>query len=260
MLLSEIQRAFGAAMFGDDDTIAPHVVEAGIPARARVRIYRNTAISVLVNALRLSYPAVDRLVGADFFDGAAVIFIRDHPPASSCMTEYGAGFAGFLVSFHPAQSLAYLPDVARFEWALNVAASAPDTEALEAASLTNLDPRDHGRVRFEPHPSLTLLRLDHPADAITDAVIAGDKVAMAEVDVTAGPVWLVIHRGPHGVEARGLTERDWRLTQSLCQGVSLEAALDASEVSDPISLVADHLVRGRFAGFEVIPPTTESPP
>lgn len=257
--LHEIQHAFGAAVFGDDDeTMAEHIIDDDIPAAARVRVYRNTAISVLTDALRLSYPAVDRLVGTAFFDAAAAAFIRRQPPTSAYLTGYGAGFADFLASFAPAQTLAYLPDVARFEWALNVATNAPDVPSLDPASLASIDPDAHGSVRFDPHSSLSLLRLDHPADAIADALVARDDGALAGIDVSAGPVWLVIHRGPDGVEAQRLAEREWRLTQSLCDGVPLEAALDAAQIADATTLLADHLTKGRFAGFDVMRPTTEA--
>jgi len=257
--LREIQHAFGAAVLGEDETILGHVIDDGIPAASRVRIYRNTAISVLTDALRLSYPAVDRLVGAAFFDAAAAVFIRRQPPTSAYLTEYGADFASFLASFPPAQSLAYLPDVARLEWALNVAANAPDVPALNPASLASIDPDAHGRVCFTPHPSLSLLRLDHPADAIADAVIGRDEAALAAIDVLAGPVWLVIHRGPDAIAVQRLAEGEWQLTHDLCSGATLEAALDAAQIADATTLLADHLTTGRFAGFRVMQPTTEAP-
>lgn len=206
--LREIQHAFGAAVFGEDERIVGHVIDDGIAAAARVRVYRNTVISVLTDALRLSYPAVDRLVGDEFFDAAAAAFIRQQPPTSAYLTEFGGGFADFLESFAPAQALAYLPDVARFEWALNVAANAPDMPALDPARLAAIDPDAHGSVRFAPHPSLSLLRLDHPAHMIADAVIAHDEAALAAIDVSAGPVWLTIHRGHDGIEAHQLTESE----------------------------------------------------
>jgi Putative DNA-binding domain len=73
-------------------------------------IERNTFASTLIRALRLSYPAVDRLVGAAFFDGAARAFIDAHPPRSSYLDEFGGDFADFLAQFPPAASVPYLSD------------------------------------------------------------------------------------------------------------------------------------------------------
>src|SRR6516165_909152 len=112
--LLEVQRALRASLVADDDApAARHVFPAG-----RLEVYRNTFAGVLVNALRLSYPAVQKLVGEAFFEGAARAFIAGHPPASACLDDYGAAFPEFLAAFSPASSLAYLSDVARLEWAV----------------------------------------------------------------------------------------------------------------------------------------------
>jgi hypothetical protein len=253
--LHEIQHAFRAAVLDQDSAIAAHVIGDGIEAMDRVRIYRKTAFSVLTEALRLTYPAIDRLVGAEFFDAAAATYIRHAPPGSAYLTQYGEDFAEFLESFPHAAALPYLPDVARFEWALNVAANAAEAPALSPAMLASIDPAEHGLVCLVPHPSLTLLCLDHPADTIADAVLARDEDAMATVDLADGPVWLAVHRGPEGVDAQRLTESEWRLTQQLCAEVPLGGALERQPVPDEAGLLAGHLIKGRFSGFHVRPST-----
>ena len=256
--LHEIQRAFKAAMFDEDAAVAQHIISDGIAATERLRIYRNTAVSVLTDALRLTFPAVDRLVGAEFFDAAAAAYIRQEPPGSAYLTRYGADFPGFLATFPPAATLRYLPDVARFEWALNVAASAPDAAPLSAAVLAAFDPEAHGLVCFVPHPSLSLVRSDYPVDTIADAVVAGDDAAMAAIDLSSGPVWLVVHRGPDGIKVLRLTESDWRLTERLCARIPLAAALGPLQAPCTTALLADHIVQGRFAGFFVTRPQMEA--
>ena len=58
--------------------------------------HRNTVLAALSQALRLSYLAVDRLVGEDFFDRMAVSFARAVPPGAPQLDDYGAGFAAFV--------------------------------------------------------------------------------------------------------------------------------------------------------------------
>ena len=76
----------------------------------------------LIDALDVD-DLVCRLVDKDFFAYAAYKYLREHPPHSRCLVEYGADFADFLARFAPCQDLPYLADVARFEWALNIAAT-----------------------------------------------------------------------------------------------------------------------------------------
>src|SRR5262249_19748932 len=153
----------------------------------RLTVYRNTFASNLSNALRLSFPAVHRLVGAEFFDGAARIFAHERPPLSAYLDEYGGEVAAFLARFSPAASLPVLPDVSGREWAVNRALHAPDVQPLDPMQLAALAQNDHDRVRFVSHPSVSLVHADHPVDAIWRAVLAQDDTALAAIDLAGGP-------------------------------------------------------------------------
>src|SRR5208282_6843581 len=99
--LLELQQMLRAQLLGDA-VLADDAAPANGPEALRLAIYRNNCLSTLVNALRLSYPAVQRLVGAEFFEGGAREFIRREPPVGACLNDYGAGFAAFLHGFAPA--------------------------------------------------------------------------------------------------------------------------------------------------------------
>jgi len=248
--LLELQRALRASLVTRDDRgISPHVVDGGISAGERLDIYRNTFASALTTALRLSYPAVHRLVGAEFFEGAARIFIGTSPPKSACLDDYGAEFANFLSDFAPASSLPYLPDVARLERGVNRALHAPDAEPLDASRLAALADAARASVSFVPHPSVSLLRADHPADLIWHAVLEKDDAALSAIDPGASPAWLLVQRLPTGVEVRRMGESAWRFTSALCAGRPLAAALDEASDFDASALLADHFATGRFVDF-----------
>lgn len=250
--LLDIQRVMHSALVdpeaGDAEAL---IVGDGLLPRERLAIYRNTIIGVLVNALRLSYPAVERLVGGEFFEGAARSFVAGRLPQSAYLNDYGREFPEFLNGFAPASSLPYLPDVAQLEWAVNRALHAPDQPSLNAAHLAGVDPADHGRIRFSPHPSLTWLRVAYPADTIWRAVLNGDDAALAAIDLSAGSVALVIEHLPGGVTVSRLDDGAWQFLSSLCEGATLQAALDAAAGIDPGIELAEHLSLGRLCGFTV---------
>lgn len=255
--LLELQRAMRASLVVHDDRgISAHVVHGGFDPAERLDIYRNTFASVLTTALRLSYPAVHRVVGVEFFEGAARIFIEAHPPTSACLDDYGEEYPGFLSDFEPAASLPYLPDVARLEWAVNRALHAPDAEPLDPLRLAVLGEPERARACFVPHPSLTFLRVDHPADRIWHAVLEEDEAALSVLDPDEGPAWLLVQRLPSGVEARRMSESVWRFTSALCAGKPLSTAIDEGQDFDASTLLADHLVSGRFIDFSLTKPST----
>jgi len=250
--LLELQRAVLRSVVARDDAKAgAHVVADGIEPAARLGIYRNTFASVLTNALRLSYPAVHRLVAAECFEGTARLFMEEQPPQCANLDEYGTGFAEFLARFPPVAALAYLPGVARLEWAVNRALHAEDAEPLNVARLAALTEDEQARVRLAPHPGVGLVRADYPADAIWRAVLDEDDAALASIDLASGPVWLLVHRAETGVEVSRFTEGAWWFSAALFAGRPLHEAVAEARCTDSHAVLAEHLAAGRFAGFSL---------
>ena len=250
--LREVQQAFSASLQGGGDRdLEDWIVADEFSAADRLRIYRNSCRSVTIEVLRMTYPAIDRLVGRDFFELAAERFCAARPPGSGYLNEYGGEFADFLASLpEAAAALCYLPDVARFEWALSAAANAGDAPVLDLPSLAAIDPEQHDQLRFEPHPSVRLLELDYPADAIADAVLAGDDDAIAAIDLASGPVRLVVNRGPNGVDARRLTPGGYDFARWLFAGERLGEVLQSAG-PDGAAYLANHFVNGRLSGIRI---------
>src|ERR1700689_4855631 len=246
--LLELQQALRAQLLGE--ALPPDQASA-----LRVAVYRNTCLSALVNAVRLSFPAVQRLVGADFFEAAAREFIRASVPTSAYLNDYGADFPGFLSHFTPAAGLLYLGDVAQLEWAVNRALHAGDAPRLEPTGLTRLDEAALSRVSFTAHPAVTLLRLESPADAIWRAVLDQNDAAMAAIDLTGGPVHLLIERDAAGVQVRRLGAAAWGFTAQVCAGRPLYAVLAAGRHAMADAWLAEHLAAGRFVQFYVVAPS-----
>jgi hypothetical protein len=268
--LLEVQEAMSRSLIGVAIARPPgELGEAGaaapvpgldVAAHERLSIYRNTCRSTLVNALGLCYPAVQRLVGREFFESAAEHFIDGAAsgiPESACLNEYGREFGAFLTSFAPAASLRYLADVADLEWAVNEALHAPEAARPDVAQLAariGVNPA----VRFVPHPSIRLLSLRYPADIIWRGVLDEDDATLASVDLASGPVWLLVERAQAGVQVHRLTEQGYRFTERLCAGVPLSTALDGlpegfaaapvGEEPPPVAadVLAQHLSAGRF--------------
>ena len=260
--LREIQHRFRHSMLeGHDDGIESFVVADGIAAADRIAIYRNTYLAVLTRALRLNHPAIERLVGEAFFEAAAHEFIEQSPPGSAWLDQYGEGFADFVEQFPPAASIPYLADVATLEWAVACALHAEDAPSLDLTALAALMPDEQARVRFVAHPSVRLVHTRFPADAIWRAVLARDDAAMASIDLTDGPRWLLVWRSPATIEVTTLSEREWLLTAQLCAGRSPQETLDATLEADAAVLLARYLAGALFSDFrlgnELHRPTTE---
>lgn len=232
---------------------------------ARLATYRETCSGTLVNALRLTYPSLRRVLGAEFFDAQAAQFARREPPSSAYLNDYGEGFASFVAALPATAPLPYLADLARLEWAVSRALHAPDVPALDATRLQALAPQELAHVRFRPHPGVSALALRFPAERIWRAVLARDEAGMRAIDLSAGRGWVLIERDPsHAVQISRVPDAVGRLTERLFAGAPLHAVLaargqDMQDMQDMQMALAEHLACGRLVDFDLDPTLDTSP-
>ncbi|HEX7935285.1 MAG TPA: DNA-binding domain-containing protein [Paraburkholderia sp.] len=246
--LAELQHAMCLSLLkGADTDAAAAVLADGLDPQARLNIYRNTAEGVLVNALRLAFPAVRRLVGVDFFEGAARLFASAAPPRSAWLDEYGTQFPAFLEQMPQIAPVPYVADVARLEWQVNCVLHAPDVAPLDPACLVRVSEDALGSMHLRPRPCARLLRCEYPADVVWRAVLAQDDRALRAVDLADGPVHLLVQRVTEGVDTLRLSADEWRISTALFAGEALDAALSCAPDADGFALIGGYLARGCFA-------------
>lgn len=194
-------RALDASITGSDQTLALWLAgdEAGLA------VYRNTVAKGRADALAGLFPTVQQLVGEDWFRDAALIFAAEHPPTSPVLDDYGQAFPAWLAGFEPAQSLQYLPPVARMDLAWSRAHRAADAPVLTA---DGLDGRDLFGSRATLHPSVQLFWFDWTAPSIWLAN-RPDANPDQVVDWIDSPEGLVIHRPDMTVLHRRLSHPEW---------------------------------------------------
>jgi len=248
--LHELQLVFADSLRTGDPRVARYIADREFSAEELLQVYRNSWRSTLIEVLRMTYSAVDRLVGEEFFAYAADAFITVEPPRSGYLDAYGGGFADFLASFSTAAAYPYLADIARFEWALSCAANAEDMPTLDLRAFAGVQVETQPLLVFQPHPSVRLLELQYPADAIADAVLASDDEAMAAIDLASAAVRLVVNRGPNGVDAPRLTPAEYEFARRLFAGDRLAELIDLAS-ADAAAFLADHFANDRLIGFHV---------
>jgi hypothetical protein len=253
--LRELQLGFAATLAGGSaDAISGLIIGNPRLAEERLGIHRNTMLAGLRTALALTYPVTAALVGDAFFTQAAHAFIRLHPPAAPLLSLYGAQFTGFLADYAPAQGLAYLPDVARLEWAIEQVAHAPDSDEAPSPFEAALP-----GVTLTVVPSLALVDTACRAGAIWRAVSDQDEAAIAAIDTGPAQVTLAVWRQGDGVAVADLTPPSAMFLRSLLDGQSPDAALLAAMSSDSEDDPVTAIKRDVFdAGFARLTPADRS--
>jgi hypothetical protein len=229
--LFELQMQLRRAVFGGDAAIVAAIRDDGLDPAARLAIYRNHAVATLRASLQGIFSVVCRLVDERFFAYAATEYIRQRPPRCRRLAEYGADFADFLADFEPCKALPYLPDVARFEWAVNRAGGLREMAPLPPQALAAVPAPTAAWIALRLQPSLSYLHSPWPIDAIWQA---NRQEEAAAVDLAKGDgAMLQIRRAGDAVAWRRLAPAPFAFRAALAAGRLLGAAIAAATRADP---------------------------
>jgi hypothetical protein len=215
------------------------------PAR-RFAVYRNNVASSLVDSLADTFPVLQALVGEEFFRAMARVFIQTAPPGSPILAHYGAGFADFVAGFEPAQSLPYLADMARLEYARVQAYHAGDAEPVsqQALSCAMAEPGRVTGLRVRLHPSVQVLQSDWAVLSLWAEHQGGP--AIDRLELAAPEEMLVLRRGLEVAVlllAPGIADFVLALQRDLALGEAANQALQqhpAFALSASLALLLQH--------------------
>jgi len=200
----------------------------GMPhAEKRFTIYKNNVYARLVDALRDTFPAVERLVGEEFFRAAAVEYIARTPPGAGGLTTYGQALPDFLAAFPPAAAIPYLADVARLEICYLEAYHAADAVTEDAASVAGSD----GRNRSALHPSARLLTSSFQISRIWE--LNRNEASFDNVALPALQEYLLVIRPRRQVEVRRISLGAYAALLVFESGGTVAEARDEAHWADP---------------------------
>jgi hypothetical protein len=222
----------------------------GKAAQKRFNVYRNNVTYSLKSALGEIFPSVLKCCGEDRFSHVSSLYVRDHPPTSRLLFEYGGKFGDFLDTFEPArQQMPWLADLARLERAWLDAWHSADETPLASESLSTFAPEDMERLVFAPHSAMMVLESRF---AIYDLFLA----ARNDQDIAAvelrNPQSVLVTRPRFDVELRLLPLGGATFFTALQAGMTLGdaagAALAEAGDFDLASAIAALLAAGACIG------------
>lgn len=246
--LAAVQEAFAAAMAGrgDEGVAAALAVGEGPRSSTRLDIYRNNIGSALVRALEGIYPALVRLMGAEFFARLSRDYARARPPRHGRLLEYGFDFPAFVAACEAAGGYPWFADVGRLELAWHRAYVAPEAKALRVNDLAAIPPERMADLVLVLHPSCQRLSSRYPVSRIW-RVALDDEEPDEPIEIEGGAEWILVVRPEAEVEVRTLTEPGFAFVDALAAGRTLGAAYEAARAADPEFDLEAHL-GGLLAG------------
>ena len=228
--LPELQRRFADVLLGQVDVVpSTWIAGNGLDPQARVQIYRNLVLNNHAAALRTAYPAILKLVGEDFFDAAAARYLREYGAASGNLQDYGAAFPEFLTHMPEAAAFAYLPDVARLEWARQESYLSADAEPLNPVTLADIPEDRLTHLKLALHPSVRLVASRHP---IWDIWMFCQQQTPAHLDLSGESQAVLIRRDGHQLAMQPLARGQSGFIATLLAHETFAAALARAVAAD----------------------------
>lgn len=247
--LKAFQQEMTAYVLGEKPSasLVDSIVKTPLAATDRLQIHKNNYRLTLSSALVEVYPIVESFVGRDWLEAALKKFVIKHPPQSACLAQYGGGFSDFLDGFEPADSIAYIGDVARLEWAIHACQTMRDEKFLAGKAWTEFVGPDVGgqtlrlvgahKFISSKYPLLDLWNIGSGAD------VAG------ELDLESGGVTLLVIRPDTDVIIYPLELSEYTFLNHLNAGETLLAAAKAVDWAHENSPMMECMMRFASSGF-----------
>lgn len=247
--LRDVQAAFAAHFSGHDQ---PELVAAiggdSRTALQRLQLHRHHVTRSVAAALAATFPTVAAVVGQEFFGLLARDFMAGTALEDPVLSRYGEHFPQFLTAKQDMHGLPYLADVARLDWALNVAFHAGLEPRLSAADLAGWPQDSLLSLSARLPTGSSLIESAYPLDLIWQASQPGASVG--KVDLAADPVCLAIFRRPDDAAFVVLTPGEAAFIKCLCRGDPLAAAAQyVSQKEEHFDLAATF---GRMLGLRLL--------
>lgn len=255
--LAELQARFADALQDPEKTGIDAWVQAnGIAAHRRIAVYRNNSRISQTEALAGIYSAVRQLVGEEFFEHMAEYYGAQHPSTSGDLREYGSSFARFLSGFEPVAQLAYLPDVARLEWAWHECFHAGNAQSADAAMLNMLATGARNHASLSLIPASRLLASAYPVASIWEFALDPERQQQRlDLDVL-DEARLLIARPKDCVNVMELTPAQFFWLDRISAGVTLMDLFAQTMEHYPDFDFAENLAT--FVGLGVLMPQQEA--
>jgi hypothetical protein len=194
-----------------------------------LKVYQANGHMLAERALCAAYPVLQQMLGKESFAELARAFWHACPPVRGDIAVWGAQVSDFVGSSAQLLNEAYLPDVARAEWALHLCASAPDREA-DLASLSLLTTEDPQTLGLVLAPGLVTITSVWPLASVLLAHLEYTPT-LAEVGEQLRkpvPQEVVIWRAGFQPRLRQTMVGELTLLTALQKGIALEPALEAA--------------------------------
>ncbi|MEW8509124.1 MAG: DNA-binding domain-containing protein [Candidatus Thiodiazotropha sp.] len=189
----------------------------------QLSVYANAYVSRLKEVLMNDYPAVSVSISDDLIDRLLAGYIRQYPSCYFSLRDYGQRFPvylnGLVETDHCCRDLAWLPELARFEWALGQAFDAAESELVSEEDLASISAASWPRLRFAFCSCVQRIDLEWNVPAMWKSLTADPPQEIEALPGASKTAWL-IWRQDMVTRFRSLEQDEQLLLDTLRNGVT----------------------------------------
>jgi len=210
-MLHELQKQFLNDLFNLEES--PKIVSVISETDSRSAVdqfisYRDSVIAGIIEALAISYPVVKKLVGEQFFNHIAQKFIQLNRSLSPDLNNYGYQFSDFINTLKSTDSVPYLTDIAKLEWAWQKIINGDNIKPGNLHLLSNLNEQQNEKLKFELTPHTSLIQSKFPIQQIWQ-VNQKESLFETEIQLTDNEIYLLIWRNELDMNITPIGNEQW---------------------------------------------------
>lgn len=245
MNLRALQHSMAEVLRGRGDAEPLLTLCTGKSTQARLQIYRNHFLISLTEAMAATYPVTRVYLGADTFDALVQDYVRDQPPVSGCLADYGEGLAQWLDRRQGIPALAV--ELATLEWSLERVGLVRAPRSFPFEALAQLPSEQYETIVFQLAPGARLLRSDRDLLGFYDRLREAQDFDHPQGCEATPHCWLLF-RKPEGV---GVLPADASLASvfALCQARHPLSALGEDLHDDHLQALFTLVGKGIIESF-----------
>jgi hypothetical protein len=219
--LAELQHDLAEVILGrrDPERLDGVAVPRGVERECRIAVYVDGYPARVEESLREAYPAIARILGEGSFHALAARYLERVPADVRNLNDVGVGLPGFLESDRLTAALPFLPDLARFEWAVVVCFHSERVERFDAARLAGWSAREWADARVALQPGVALLCSEWPLLALRES--RNLERSDIDVDLVDRPDRVLVYRRGFEVVAESVEELEATALARIRAGQSL---------------------------------------
>lgn len=190
-------------------------------------VYVNNVRANVLHALAQTFPATQALVGVAAFRRAVLASLREQPPRSGDLGDYGAALPSLVGRFARAGQECLTTELARYEWTLDALPRGFREPAWTLERAAQVPPERWPLLRLRPVAQSVLFTAPVPVSGWVRHLLHADPEPLLR------PERCLLVAGDAEVSILPLTPPAQRWLETLARSESLEAATAAALTLDP---------------------------